>query len=109
MAVVPTPAPDIFSEFTRRHILARLALGSTASAPGFAVAAPAISADMGSARLAWPPHGSTRLRSPGSSQPGPEGSFHFLIPFLVRDPGIRRAGLVSDRGLAVAPRGLAEC
>ena len=39
MVEVPTLEPDVFPELTRRHVLALLALGSTATAPGFAVAA----------------------------------------------------------------------
>jgi len=39
MAEVPTLEPDVFPEFTRRHFFALLALGSTATAPRFAVAA----------------------------------------------------------------------
>ena len=39
MANVPTLEPGVGPEFTRRHLLALLAFGSTATAPGFAVAA----------------------------------------------------------------------
>src|SRR5262245_12307578 len=40
MAEVPTWERDTFLGLTRRHVLALLALGSTATAPGFGVAAP---------------------------------------------------------------------
>src|SRR5262245_49867085 len=40
MAGGPTLRPDFVPEVTRRHVLALIALGATATAPGFAVAGP---------------------------------------------------------------------
>jgi peptide/nickel transport system substrate-binding protein len=49
MAVVPALHCDVLPEFTRRHILSLIALGASATAPGFATAAP-------NAQLTWGVH-----------------------------------------------------